>query len=88
MSEHHLMIIGADRVDAPEATEVRSPYDGRVLGTVPTGTTKHLDAAVAVAVTTLDAGTLPTHERAAILDRLAEALTARQEEFAQSISAE
>jgi|TARA_Y100000780_G_scaffold231702_1_gene258224 acyl-CoA reductase-like NAD-dependent aldehyde dehydrogenase len=88
VSEHHLMIIGADRVDAPEATEVRSPYDGRVLGTVPTGTAKHLDAAVAVAVATLDAGALPTHERAAILDRLAEALTAHQEEFAQSISAE
>ena len=58
MSEHHLMIIGADRVDATEATEVRSPYDGRVLGTVPTGTTKHLDAAVAaVSYTHL---TLPT----------------------------
>ena len=42
MSEHHLMIIGADRVDAPEATEVRSPYDGRVLGTVPTLSLIHI----------------------------------------------
>ena len=39
MADHHLMIIGAERVDADATTEVRSPYDGRVLGTVPTGTT-------------------------------------------------
>ena len=49
MSEHHLMVIGTDRVDAAEATEVLSPYNGRVLGTVPTGTTEHIDAAVAAA---------------------------------------
>ena len=71
MSEHHLMIIGADRVDAEEATEVRSPYNGRVLGTVPTGTTVHLDSAIATAGATLAAGVIPTHERASILDRLA-----------------
>jgi len=82
------MVIGAERVDAPEADEVRSPYDGRVLGTVPVGTTEHLDAAIAAAKATLAAGPLPTHERAAILDRLAAALADRHEEFAQSISAE
>jgi len=82
------MVIGAERVDAPEADEVRSPYDGRVLGTVPVGTTEHLDAAIAAAKATLAAGPLPTHERAAILDRLAVALADRHEEFAQSISAE
>ncbi len=88
MSEHHLMIIGADRVDADEASEVRSPYDGRLLGTVPAGTTAHLDSAIAVAGATLAAGSIPTHERASILDRLADSLTAHHEEFAQSISAE
>jgi len=88
VSQHHLMVIGAERVDAPEADEVRSPYDGRVLGTVPVGTTEHLDAAIAAAKATLAAGPLPTHERAAILDRLAAALADRHEEFAQSISAE
>ena len=88
MARHHLMIIGGERVDADAATEVRSPYDGRVLGTVPTGTTEHLDAAVTAARQTLNAGTLPTHERAAILDRLAVTLFDRAEEFAQSISTE
>ena len=88
MSEHHLMVIGADRVDSAEVTEVLSPYDGRVLGTVPTGTAEHIDASVAAAKAALAGGPPPTHERASILDRLAEVLTARQEEFAQSISAE
>jgi len=88
VSEHHLMVIGADRVDASEATEVRSPYDGRVLGTVPTGTDEHIDAAVAAAKTALADGPLPNHQRASILDRLADAITSRHEEFAQSISAE
>ena len=88
MTDHHLMIIGADRVDADEASEVRSPYDGRLLGTVPAGTTAHLDSAIAVAGATLAAGAIPTHERASILDRLADSLTAHHEEFAQSISAE
>ncbi|MDP7551346.1 MAG: aldehyde dehydrogenase family protein, partial [Acidimicrobiales bacterium] len=88
MSSHHLMIIGDERVDADTATEVRSPYDGRLLGTVPTGTTDNLDAAVATAAATLRAGVIPTHERAAILDRLAVSLANHQEEMAQSISAE
>ena len=69
MSEHHLMVIGDDRVDAAEATEVLSPYDGRVLGTVPTGTTAHIDAAVAAAVAAISAGPPPTHERATIPSR-------------------
>lgn len=88
MSEHHLMVIGADRVDAAEATEVLSPYDGRILGTVPTGAAEHIDAAVAAARVAHTSGPPPTHERASILDRLAQALSDRQEEFAQSISAE
>ncbi|MDG2427537.1 MAG: aldehyde dehydrogenase family protein [Acidimicrobiales bacterium] len=88
MYKHHLMVIGTDRIDAAEVTEVISPYDGRILGTVPTGTTNHIDMAVAAAKTALASGPPPTYERASILDRLAEVLTARQEEFAQSISAE
>ena len=88
MSSHHLMIIGDERVDADEATEVRSPYDGRLLGTVPTGTVDHIDRAVATAKATLAAGVIPTHERAAILDRLAVSLADHREELAQSISTE
>jgi len=88
MSSHHLMIIGDQRVDAATAIEVRSPFDGRLLGTVAEATTDHLDQAVAVAKATLAGGTLPVFERAAILDRLADSLTAHHEELAQILSAE
>ncbi len=88
MSEHTPRVIGAARLAADEASEVRTPCDGRQHGTVPAETTEHLDSAIAVAGATLAAGAIPTHERASILDRLADSLTAHHEEFAQSISAE
>ena len=71
MATHHLLIIGDERIDADTSIEVRSPYDGRLLGTVAEATTEHIDRAVATARATLDGGLIPTHERAAILDRLA-----------------
>ena len=75
-------------VDADEHTVVSSPYDGRELGRVPTGTEEHVNRAVAAALERHRAGALPAHERAEILDRAAVALTKRHEEFAQSISGE
>jgi phosphonoacetaldehyde dehydrogenase len=43
------MRIGAARVTTDDVIEVRSPYDGRLVGTVPRGTATDLDAAVAAA---------------------------------------
>jgi acyl-CoA reductase-like NAD-dependent aldehyde dehydrogenase len=67
---------------------VRSPYDGREVGRVPACTTEHVDRAVAVALARHRSGPLPTHERAAILDRLARALDEHHEELARTISDE
>ena len=53
------MRIGADRVVTDDTIEVRSPYDDRLLATVPRGTTEHIDAAVAVALERHRAGALP-----------------------------
>ncbi|MGZ4710749.1 MAG: aldehyde dehydrogenase family protein, partial [Acidimicrobiales bacterium] len=44
------MRIGADTVSTDELAEVRSPFDGRVVGQVPVGTEEHLDTAVAAAL--------------------------------------
>ena len=41
------MIIGDERVLTDEGIEVRSPYDGRLVGTVPKATAEHIDQAVA-----------------------------------------
>ena len=82
------MIIGADRVTSETVTEVRSPFDRRVVGRVPRATAEDLDAAVASAKQTLAAGPLPAYQRAEILDRAAVVLTERLDEFAVSISEE
>jgi acyl-CoA reductase-like NAD-dependent aldehyde dehydrogenase len=82
------MRIGDEQVVTDDHAEVRSPYDGSVVGIVPKGTKADLDRAVAVAVERHRASDLPTHERAAVLDRAVVQLLERQEEFARSISAE
>ena len=82
------MIVGDERLDTEHAIEVRSPFDERLLGTVPKASSAHIDQAVEIAKSTLKGGSIPTHERAAILDRLAESLTNRAEEFAQLLSSE
>ena len=65
--------------------EVRSPYDGSVVGTVDAHTAADVDKAVAAS---LKAETLVAWKRAEILDLAARKLDEQQEEFAQTIAAE
>jgi acyl-CoA reductase-like NAD-dependent aldehyde dehydrogenase len=88
MSDVTPMRIGEELVTTDDVAEVRSPYDGRIVGQVPVGTEEHLDAALALALACHRAGAPPAFERARVLDRAAELLEARGEEFAQSISTE
>lgn len=81
-------LIDGHDVLADDVNEVRSPYDGSVVGAVPACTTEDLDRAIAVAVARHRAGPPPAFERAEVLDRAAALLTERLDEFAQSISAE
>jgi acyl-CoA reductase-like NAD-dependent aldehyde dehydrogenase len=82
------MIIGDRRVTSDEVTEVRSPYDGRVVGRVPRGGAHHIDEAVASAKAVLAHGPLPAFQRAEILDNAAHLLRDRIDEFAAVLSAE
>jgi acyl-CoA reductase-like NAD-dependent aldehyde dehydrogenase len=88
MADQLPMIIGDERVASDESIEVRSPFDGSVVGTVAKGSEEHLDRAVAIARGLHRGGPLPAHQRAAILDRAARALADRVDEFATVISAE
>jgi acyl-CoA reductase-like NAD-dependent aldehyde dehydrogenase len=81
------MIIGAERLVADEVTEVRSPFDNRLVGTVPRATAAHIDDAVRAARAAMRSP-LPTFRRAEILDVAAAQLLERTEEFAQCLSAE
>ena len=80
--------IDGREVTGSEVSEVRSPYDGRVVGSVPSLGAEHIDQAVAIALDRHRFGPPPAHERAAILDRAASLLADRREEFGRSISEE
>jgi acyl-CoA reductase-like NAD-dependent aldehyde dehydrogenase len=83
----HPLLIGGERVETGDWTDVHSPYSGEVVGRIAKGgaaeTRRALDAAAAAL-----ASPLPAHERARILDATAQLLAERQEEAAQLISAE
>ena len=81
-------LIDGEEVTTSTSAEVTSPYDGRTVGVVPVCGPAEIDRAVAVALDRHRAGAPPTHERAAVLDRVAAALEERVEEFARSISEE
>jgi acyl-CoA reductase-like NAD-dependent aldehyde dehydrogenase len=68
--------------------EVRSPYNGDVIGQVPSCGPDDVDRAVRVAKLAFERGPLPQFERAAILDRAAALVAARTEEFARTIAQE
>lgn len=67
--------------------EVRNPFDGSVIGTVPACTSADVERAVASARGALSTG-LPLHRRAAILDAAAVALDRHRDEFARIVAAE
>src|SRR5215470_9893202 len=67
--------------------EVRSPYSGEVVGRAPKSGAEDARSAVDAAARALESP-LPAHERAAILDRVADLLQERREEMAQTICGE
>lgn len=87
MTTRHTVPIGPEWVATGDDIEVRSPYDGEVLGRVPVCGAKEVEAAVAAA-RDRRAEPQPRHERAELLDRAAALLASRQEEFARIIAAE
>jgi acyl-CoA reductase-like NAD-dependent aldehyde dehydrogenase len=81
------LLIGGEWVETGEWIEVRSPYDGTLVGRVAQAgaaeTSRALDAAERAM-----SEPLPAHERAAILQRVAGLLEERADEAARTISAE
>jgi acyl-CoA reductase-like NAD-dependent aldehyde dehydrogenase len=69
--------------------EVRSPYSGEVVGTVPLAGPDEVEAALAAAAAAAPAmAALPAYERAAALRRGADRIEADQDELARTITAE
>jgi putative phosphonoacetaldehyde dehydrogenase len=80
------MRIAGKRVDLDEVIEVRNPYTGAVVGTVPAARAEHVRDAFAKAAAYKPK--LTRYERQQILLRTAELLRDRKEEFARIITAE
>ena len=81
------LLVGGDWVETGEWTDVRSPYDGALVGRVPRGGGQLARDALDAAEQAMREP-LPAHERAAILDRVAALLGERADEAARTISAE
>jgi len=87
VATEHGLLIGSERVETGDWTEVRSPFSDELVGRIAKGgaaeTRRALDAAAGAL-----REPLPAHERARILDATARLLEERQEDAAQLISAE
>ncbi|GAA2265101.1 aldehyde dehydrogenase family protein [Streptomyces atrovirens] len=91
MKAHDGMYIdGAWRPAAgPDVIEVVNPADEQVIATVPAGTVEDVDAAVRAARAALPSwAATPPAERAARLAALRDVLVARQDEIAETVTAE
>ncbi|UCI22843.1 aldehyde dehydrogenase (plasmid) [Mesorhizobium sp. B2-1-8] len=85
--------IGGRRVDplGPASIEVRSPYDGSLVGTVPAAAQVDIDLAVDVARKAFDEGPwprMPVAERIAIIRKFTDLYELRSTEFAGLVTAE
>ncbi|WP_434112237.1 phosphonoacetaldehyde dehydrogenase [Paraburkholderia caffeinilytica] len=83
---HEALRIGGEKIFRDEVIEVRNPYDGSLVGTVPKATLEDVRRAFEFARAYRPA--LTRYERAAILRRAADAVRARTEEIAAVITAE
>jgi acyl-CoA reductase-like NAD-dependent aldehyde dehydrogenase len=84
--ERKLLLDGA-WIETGEWQEVSSPYSGEPVARVARAGAEHAHRALDAAERAMRSP-LPAHERAAILDRVAELVRERQDEVARTISAE
>ncbi|MBI3454141.1 MAG: aldehyde dehydrogenase family protein, partial [Rhodospirillales bacterium] len=80
------MRIAGEKVDGAGSLEVRNPYTGAVVGTVPKASVDDVRRAFKLAAAYK--ATLSRHDRAKILRRTAEILEVRKEEISDLITAE
>ena len=85
--EQTLLPLGDRVIIADARDEVRNPYDGSLVASVPSCTAGHVDEACRVALEALRRG-LPQAQRAEILERASSLLRGRVAEFASTVALE
>ncbi len=84
----HKLLAAGEWTATGEWDEVRSPYDGSVVGRVAQGDAALVDRAARAAQVAYESADFPQHARAAVLDRAAELVGERLDDLALTISAE
>jgi acyl-CoA reductase-like NAD-dependent aldehyde dehydrogenase len=84
----HKLYVAGEWTETGEWSEVKSPYDGTLIGRVPKGDATLVEKAAEAARAAFDAGEFPAHERAALLDRAAELVAEREDDLTMTIAAE
>jgi acyl-CoA reductase-like NAD-dependent aldehyde dehydrogenase len=84
----HKLYVAGEWIETGEWSEVKSPYDGTLIGRVPKGDSGTVDAATDAAAEAYLAGDFQAYKRAAILDRAAELVAEREDDLTMTIAAE
>src|SRR5262245_19229977 len=86
-TDHKLLAAGEWQTTG-EWDEVKSPYDGSVVGRVAQADEALAKRAIEAAHAAFEEVDFPQHERAAVLDRAAHLVAERRDELAATIAAE
>ena len=84
----HKLLAAGEWIETGEWDEVKSPYDGSVVGRVAQGDEALVERAIEAAHEAFEQTEFPQHERARVLDRAAELVAERRDELAATIAAE
>jgi acyl-CoA reductase-like NAD-dependent aldehyde dehydrogenase len=84
----HKLLAAGEWLETGEWGEVKSPYDGTVVGRVAEGDAALVDRAVKAAHEAFETADFPQYERAALLDRAAALVRERRDDLALAIAAE
>jgi acyl-CoA reductase-like NAD-dependent aldehyde dehydrogenase len=84
----HKLLAAGEWLETGEWGEVKSPYDGTVVGRVAEGGAALVDRAVKAAHKAFETADFPQYERAALLDRAAALVRERRDDLALAIAAE
>jgi acyl-CoA reductase-like NAD-dependent aldehyde dehydrogenase len=84
----HKLLAAGEWIETGEWGEVKSPYDGTVVGRVAEGDAALVDRAAKAAQEAFETADFPQHARAAVLDRAAHLVGERTDELALAIAAE
>jgi acyl-CoA reductase-like NAD-dependent aldehyde dehydrogenase len=89
LTEEYSLLIGGERVAAPDGYEVINPSTEKVVGMAPNASVEQAAAACSAARDAFDSWSrTPMGERCAILDRIADVLDAHRDELVPLVQAE